>query len=56
MSQQAWIQSGTVRENILFGSEYVEEKYNNVIEACALTRDLEILHKGDKTVIGEKVQ
>lgn len=53
-SQQPWIQHNTVRENILFGSPYDVALYNRVIEACQLTRDLEILDQGDATEIGER--
>lgn len=35
-SQEAWIFSGTVRENILFGMPYRKEWYEQVITACAL--------------------
>jgi ABC-type multidrug transport system fused ATPase/permease subunit len=44
----------TIRDNILFGSKYDEEKYNSVIKACQLTRDLKNLKAGDLTEIGEK--
>ena len=54
--QQAWIQNATVRSNILFGKEVDQNKYNQVIEACALGPDLEILQGGDMTEIGEKVR
>ena len=52
--QQPWIQHGTLKENITFGRELDKEKYKQVIEACALTRDVEILPAGDQTEIGEK--
>ncbi|XP_051770127.1 ATP-binding cassette sub-family C member 3 isoform X1 [Ctenopharyngodon idella] len=52
--QQAWIQNCTLRDNILFGRPYVEQKYRCVLEACALTPDLEVLPGGDQTEIGEK--
>lgn len=55
MPQQAWIQNATVRDNILFGKEMDQCKYNNVVEACALKSDFEILTGGDLTEIGEKV-
>ena len=44
----------TIRENILFGSKFDEKKYCEVVEACQLVRDLEILQAGDKTEIGAK--
>ncbi|CRL00438.1 CLUMA_CG013703, isoform B [Clunio marinus] len=52
--QQAWIQNATLQENILFGRPMDLAKYNNVIQACALKPDLEILPGGDQTEIGEK--
>uniref|UniRef100_A0A669F2U6 Canalicular multispecific organic anion transporter 2 n=1 Tax=Oreochromis niloticus TaxID=8128 RepID=A0A669F2U6_ORENI len=52
--QQAWIQNATLRDNILFGNPYNEQKYNSVLEACALTPDLQVLPGGDMTEIGEK--
>lgn len=52
--QQPWIQNESLRENILFGSEYDSEKYEKVIQACCLKRDLSILPDGDLTEIGEQ--
>ena len=55
VAQQAWIQNATLKDNILFGKELDEAKYQKVLEACALIPDLEILPGGDMTEIGEKV-
>lgn len=52
--QQSWIQNGTIKDNILFGSEFNEKRYQQVLEACALLPDLEILPGGDLAEIGEK--
>ncbi|XP_028278726.1 ATP-binding cassette sub-family C member 2 isoform X2 [Parambassis ranga] len=52
--QQAWIQNATVRDNILFGSHDEEERFQEVIRACALAPDLQLLPGGDLTEIGEK--
>ncbi|XP_004625600.2 canalicular multispecific organic anion transporter 1 [Octodon degus] len=52
--QQSWIQNGTIKDNILFGSELNEKKYQQILEACALLPDLEILPGGDLAEIGEK--
>uniref|UniRef100_A0A8C9W4M8 ATP-binding cassette, sub-family C (CFTR/MRP), member 3 n=1 Tax=Scleropages formosus TaxID=113540 RepID=A0A8C9W4M8_SCLFO len=52
--QQAWIQNATLRDNILFGQPYNECKYRAVLDACALTPDLDVLPGGDMTEIGEK--
>ncbi|XP_043937883.1 ATP-binding cassette sub-family C member 12 [Protopterus annectens] len=54
VSQQAWIFHGDVRENILFGKDYNERRYNQIIKVCSLKPDFEILTYGDKTEIGER--
>jgi ATP-binding cassette subfamily C (CFTR/MRP) protein 1 len=53
-AQLAWIQNATIKDNILFGKEYDEEWYNQVISLCSLNTDLELLEAGDMTEIGEK--
>ena len=52
--QYAWIQNATVKQNIVFGKEYNRKWYNEVIDACALRPDLEMLPSGDLTEIGER--
>uniref|UniRef100_A0A0E0KUH2 ABC transporter C family member 9 n=1 Tax=Oryza punctata TaxID=4537 RepID=A0A0E0KUH2_ORYPU len=52
--QSAWILSGNIRDNILFGNPYDKEKYDKIIQACALTKDLELFANGDLTEIGER--
>ncbi|XP_074753053.1 ATP-binding cassette sub-family C member 10 [Athene noctua] len=52
-TQEPWIQFTTVRENILFGREYDARLYEEVVEACALSEDLNILPAGDQTEVGE---
>ncbi|KAI8785008.1 multidrug resistance-associated protein 1, partial [Biomphalaria glabrata] len=54
VSQQAWIQNATVRDNILFGKKYNKRRYDLVVKACELERDFQILEAGDQTEIGEK--
>ncbi|KAL5167382.1 ABC transporter C family member 3 [Glycine soja] len=54
VSQSPWVESGKIEENILFGKEMDREKYEKVLEACSLTKDLEVLPFGDQTIIGEK--
>ena len=53
-SQEPWIFSGSIRQNILCGSEFVQERYIHVIRVCALDRDLQLLPSGDATAVGEK--
>ncbi|CAB3223722.1 unnamed protein product [Arctia plantaginis] len=52
--QQAWIQNATLQDNILFGKPLDKQKYNDVINVCALKPDFEVLPGGDQTEIGEK--
>ncbi|KAI5409101.1 Canalicular multispecific organic anion transporter 2, variant 2 [Lathyrus oleraceus] len=54
VAQSPWIQSGKIEENILFGKEMDRERYEKVLEACSLKKDLEVLPFGDQTIIGEK--
>ncbi|XP_054557204.1 ATP-binding cassette sub-family C member 4 isoform X2 [Talpa occidentalis] len=54
VSQQPWVFSGTVRSNILFGKKYEKERYEKVIKACALKKDLQLLEDGDLTLIGDR--
>lgn len=52
--QVSWIFNATVRENILFGSEYDPARYERAIDVTALRHDLELLPGGDLTEIGER--
>ncbi|GLU07833.1 hypothetical protein SLE2022_247730 [Rubroshorea leprosula] len=54
VSQSAWIQSGNIEENILFGSPMDKPKYKNVLHACSLKKDLELFSHGDQTIIGDR--
>ena len=54
VGQQVWIRNATVKDNILFGSDFDQQRYERVIEACALEDDLKVLDSGDETEIGEK--
>ncbi|KZP09468.1 multidrug resistance-associated ABC transporter [Athelia psychrophila] len=52
--QTAWIRNSTLRENILFGQPDDEKRFRDVIRACSLEHDLEMLPNGEHTEIGEK--
>ncbi|CAD8100453.1 unnamed protein product [Paramecium primaurelia] len=54
VGQKAWIQNGSVKDNILFGKEFHQISYENAIYYSCLNQDLEILIDGDSTIIGEK--
>lgn len=54
VSQSAWIQTGSIRDNILFGSSMDDQRYQETLEKCCLVKDLELLAYGDLTEIGER--
>jgi ABC-type multidrug transport system fused ATPase/permease subunit len=54
VSQNSWIQSGTVRDNILFGKPFNTELYEKAIKSCALDKDIENFDHGDLTEIGQR--
>lgn len=50
--QTAWVQNLSIKDNIVFGNEFNEGKYREVIHACALELDLQILPQGDQSMGG----
>ncbi|KAJ0977794.1 hypothetical protein J5N97_013268 [Dioscorea zingiberensis] len=52
--QSPWIHSGNIQDNILFGKEMDRVRYDSVLEACSLKKDLEVLPFGDQTNMGER--
>ncbi|KAJ7270615.1 multidrug resistance-associated ABC transporter [Mycena haematopus] len=52
--QTAWIRNATLRENVVFGQGEDEDKFRQVIRACSLEHDLEVLPHGEETEIGER--
>ena len=54
MAQTTWIQSGTVRDNILYGKPMDKIQYKKAIKACALDKDIESFSHGDMMEIGER--
>ncbi|MED6155512.1 Multidrug resistance-associated protein 4 [Stylosanthes scabra] len=54
VAQTAWIQNGTIEENIRFGLPMDRQKYDEVIKVCCLEKDLEMMDHGDQTEIGER--
>lgn len=53
-SQEIWVFSSTVRQNILFGQDYDRQRYQKVVKACALLKDFQQFPQGDLTVVGER--
>ncbi|KAL5175229.1 ABC transporter C family member 3 [Glycine soja] len=52
--QSPWIQSGTVRENILFGKQMKKDFYEDVLDGCALHQDINMWGDGDLNPVEER--
>jgi ABC-type multidrug transport system fused ATPase/permease subunit len=51
--QTPWLESMSIRDNILFNSPYNDDRYKRTLDACALTPDLATFTNGDLSPIGE---
>ena len=55
VNQSPWIIPGTIRENILIGQSFDEQRYYRILRACCLDEDIQSFGEtGDLTVVGEK--
>ncbi|KAI4375002.1 hypothetical protein MLD38_012926 [Melastoma candidum] len=54
VSQTSWIQSGTIRDSILFGKPMEETRYEMAVRSCALDKDISGFEYGDLTEIGQR--
>jgi ABC-type multidrug transport system fused ATPase/permease subunit len=52
--QRAWIVNASVRDNVLFGSDFDEAKFDRALHAAAMIDDLKVLPDGLDTEIGER--
>ncbi|XP_063924548.1 probable multidrug resistance-associated protein lethal(2)03659 [Zophobas morio] len=53
-SQNPWVFSATIQENIVFNETFNNNKYLNVLKICALEYDISLFSHGDKTLVGER--
>lgn len=53
-SQEPWIFSSSIKQNIIFNSPIDEDRYKQVLKVCALKNDFEQFPHGDKTIVGER--
>lgn len=54
VAQQPWVFSASLRQNIIFGNKFDQSKYNKILKACALNKDIELMPNGDSTLIGDR--
>lgn len=52
--QDSWVFAATIRQNIIFGQEYIKHRYNQVVKVCALEKDFKQFPFGDQTVVGDR--
>ena len=52
--QEPWLISGTLKDNVIYGSPLDQARYESAIAACGLEPDLKQLPDGDQTTIGER--
>lgn len=52
VAQPPWIDNCSIRDNIVFGFPFDQERYDRVLQACALNQDLESFADGDATIAG----
>ncbi len=52
VAQIPWMENGTIKDNIIFGLPYDNQRYKKTIDVCALKQDLKILPDGEDTEIG----
>lgn len=52
-AQTPWLQSMSIRDNILFSTPYDEQRYKRVLDVCALLPDLSNFKHGDLSFVGE---
>lgn len=52
--QEPWILNTSIKQNILGVNAYDDERYQRVLDACQLRRDLDELPMGDETMAGSK--
>jgi ABC-type multidrug transport system fused ATPase/permease subunit len=54
ISQEAFLQNETIKNNITFAKKFNAEKFNKVLDACQILPDLAILPGREDTEIGER--
>ncbi|KAJ7935214.1 multidrug resistance-associated ABC transporter [Mycena leptocephala] len=52
--QESWLLNETIKENIVMGTHFDEDRYEKVLNQCGLTTDLGLLERGDLTMVGER--
>ena len=53
-SQQPWIMTGSLKDNILLGRPFVAERFELAVQGSGMKTDLQNMRDGEDTVVGNK--
>ncbi|CAI2349449.1 unnamed protein product [Caenorhabditis sp. 36 PRJEB53466] len=51
--QHSWIFNKSIKDNVLFGNEFSQYFYEQIVSACQLRTDFRHFQQGDETMVGE---
>ena len=53
-SQDPWVFHGTVKQNILFGSTFNQQRLDKTISLCCMTQDISAFENGCDEIVGDR--